>query len=190
MSRKILAFYSPYPRAGKTEAAGYLMFNYDSPFNDKLSFAGPLHDMVDSVFTHLGLVKKGYFKDTIISTVMGFSKRDFLIAWGNAARKLYPNFWVDYLHISLKNNHNSDTVIDDLRFPNEYKMLREEGAKIVRITNPGRDVIPSETEALLEGYEFDAELVNDKQDIKKYYAQLDKLWAKLWPDEGVIKWES
>ena len=60
-------------------------------------------------------------------------------------------------------------------------MLRDEGAKIVRIVNPDREIIPSETEALLEGYEFDVELVNDKQDLDNYHAQLDKLLANLWP---------
>ena len=184
MTRKILAFYSPYPGAGKSTAAEYLMFVRDGLFSDKLSFAGPLHAMVNSALVQLGFAEDGRCKDIVLSTIFGFSKRDLLIAWGRAARELYPNFWSEYMRGKLHRfSYGSvNIVIDDLRFPNEYAMLREEGAKIVRITNPGREIVPSETEALLEGYEFDAELVNDKQDLATYEAKLDKLLAELWPE--------
>ena len=54
-------------------------------------------------------------------------------------------------------------------------MLRDEGAKIVRITNPGREIIKTETEGLLEGYEFDFELVNYKRGEEEYQTQLDEM---------------
>ena len=60
-------------------------------------------------------------------------------------------------------------------------MLRDEGAKIVRITNPGREIIKTETEGLLEGYEFDFELVNYKRGEEEYQTQLDEMIKKLWP---------
>ena len=60
-------------------------------------------------------------------------------------------------------------------------MLREEGAKIVRITNPGLKIIESETESLLECFEFDYELVNYKRSIEEYEAQLAEMMRELWP---------
>ena len=60
-------------------------------------------------------------------------------------------------------------------------MLRDEGAKIVRITNPDREIIKTETEALLEDYEFDYQLINYKRGVAEYQAQLDEMIKKLWP---------
>ena len=68
-----------------------------------------------------------------------------------------------------------------LSLSNEYAMLREEGAKIVRITNPGLKIIESETESLLECFEFDYELVNYKRSIEEYEAQLAEMMCELWP---------
>ena len=72
-------------------------------------------------------------------------------------------------------------VIDDLRFPNEYTMLKDIGAKIVRITNPEREIVKTETEGLLEGFAFDYELVNYKRSLEEYRTQIDKMMSELWP---------
>ena len=71
-------------------------------------------------------------------------------------------------------------MVDDLRMPNEYAMLREEGAKIVRITVPGRTVVPSETEGRLEGYAFDAELENMMDGLRPFYGKVWGLVEELW----------
>ena len=71
-------------------------------------------------------------------------------------------------------------VVDDLRMPNEYAMLREEGAKIVRIAVPGRSIVPSETEGRLEGYAFDAELENTMDGTWTFYGKVWGLVEGLW----------
>ena len=187
MSRKILAFYSPYPRAGKSTAANCAFWN--RPPKSRLSFADPLYEISVGISCYCLRQKYGIYvqdyKDNPLPELGGASIRDFLIGFGNKGREIYPNIWSEYLRGRLHYPEYKDDniVIDDLRFPNEYAMLREEGAKIVRITNPGREIVPSETEALLEGYEFDAELINDKRDLASYEAQLDKLVAALWPSD-------
>ena len=188
MSRKILAFYSPYPGAGKSTAAEYVF--RDVLLKSRLAFADPLYKITTRLSVYFGFLQKygehiQDYKDKPIPELGGATIRDFLIGFGSKGREIYPNMWSEIMRGRLL-SYKFDTdaiVIDDLRFPNEYAMLREEGAKIVRITNPGREIIPSETEALLEGYEFDAELVNDKQDLANYEAQLDKLLANLWPNK-------
>ncbi len=191
MTRKILAFYSPYPGAGKSTAAVRVFWN--SQPKKRFAFADPLYDISAGISAYClankyGIYIRGY-KDKSLPELGGASIRDFLIGFGNKGREIYPNLWSEYMRGKLHRfSYGSvNIVIDDLRFPNEYAMLREEGAKIVRITNPGREIVPSETEALLEGYEFDAELVNDKQDLATYEAKLDKLLAELWPDKILIK---
>ena len=186
MSRKILAFYSPYPGAGKTTAAQYIQEAH--PELKALSFADTLRAIVDTIFCTLryDAAIKYAKKDCPQMELSGHSYRDFLLAFGAAGRKLHPNIWVDCLEADMKIFTQDaygieGVVIDDLRLHNEYAMLHKEGAKIVRLTNPGREILPSDTEALLEDYEFDAEIVNDKQDLASYEAQLDKLLAELWP---------
>ena len=58
--------------------------------------------------------------------------------------------------------HGMNVVIDDLRFPNEYEMLKDIGACLVKITRPGytkQHDHPSD--GALDDYHFDIELVND-----------------------------
>ena len=63
-----------------------------------------------------------------------------------AARFGRPDIWVERLRREIREASEEIVLVDDLRMMNEYAMLREEGAKIVRITVPGRMIVPSETE--------------------------------------------
>ena len=187
MRKKVLAFYSPYPGAGKTTAAEYLANRTNDPV---WSFACPLDDIIVSILTDMGVLSKykwntlrSEMKETPLPELGGASIRDMLLKFGAAGRSLYPDIWVDCMRNEIKSTYYPVMFIDDLRFPNEYAMLREYDAKIVRITNPGRAIVPSESEALLEGYQFDAQVVNDPQrGLDHYQAQLDALMAVLWPD--------
>ena len=181
MARKILAFYSPYPGAGKTTAAKYFMVSKVNFLT--LSFAAPIREIIAFMMSWPHRISP-YLPEiddkNVIIPELGASYRELMAQFGAAGRRANENMWVNISKRILYSN-GLNYAIDDLRFPNEYAMLRDEGAKIVRIVNPDREIIPSETEALLEGYEFDVELVNDKQDLDNYHAQLDKLLANLWP---------
>lgn len=180
--RKILAFYSPYPGAGKSEAAQYIWGKYHFA---RFSFAEPLRRFVNNVVWGVGEIFDE--KDKPLEKLNDATLRDLLIAFGMAGRAVYPDIWAEILRREIHRVDHYDeeklrfpkVVIDDLRFPNEYAMLREECAKIVRITTPDREIVPSETEALLEGYGFDAELVNDKGSMLDYKKQLDTLMKEL-----------
>ena len=185
--RRLLAFYSPYPGAGKTTAARRA-FDGRRCKKYRIAFADPLYDIVASISAHLGLAAKhGELrdrKDEPLPELGGASVRDLLIGFGAKGREIFPDLWVEYMRGRLSNfSRIGETwiAIDDLRFPNEYAMLREEGAKIVRVTVPGREIVPSETEALLEGFAFDAELVNLQEDMRTFDAQVDVLCRDLFP---------
>lgn len=145
------------------------------------SFADPLYEIVWRVlcrslpYNKYRLYYNNKDRSLAIPELNGASVRDLLITFGQAGKKIYPDIWVDCMRLFLKYNSQRNFVIDDLRFPNEYAMLREKGAKIIRVTNPDREIIPSETEALLEGYEFDYQLVNSKNSIKEYKAQIKEM---------------
>ena len=74
---------------------------------------------------------------------------------------LHPNSWVNSLLSSyLPTDH---WIITDVRFPNEFKAVREKGGLLVRINRPMMpdNTHPSET-ALDTGYEFDIVIDNVK----------------------------
>lgn len=178
---KILAFYAPYTGAGKSLAAQW-MAQGERPFY-RTSFAKPILEAAIDFVNYPWETRQFEIpedKEAVIAN-LGVSLRDMLIAFGAAGRKLHPDFWVRLMEQNMRECPH-DYVIDDLRFPNEYEFLRRRGARIVRITNPGREIVASETEALLEGCDFDAEIVNEKKSVKAYARQLDTLGRNLFPE--------
>ena len=142
-----------------------------------MSFADPLYSFAGDITN-----ASRYAKNEKFDEFGGKSLRDFLIHFGMAGREFYADIWSEKLRRKIKYFRNSfNIVIDDLRFQNEYSMLRDEGAKIVRITNPDREIIKTETEALLEDYEFDYQLINYKRGLEEYRTQLAEMMRELWP---------
>ena len=176
--QKILAFYSPYPGAGKTTARKCILFPQGVR---RCSFADPVREIVSSLFSQLGVHYSGKFKDSHVPGVPGNSTlRDFLIAFGQAGRSVWPDIWVELLRREIREASEEIVLVDDLRMMNEYAMLREEGAKIVRITVPGRTIVPSETEGCLEGCAFDSELENTMDGVWPFYGKVWGLVEGLW----------
>lgn len=176
--RKILAFYSPYPGAGKTTAQKCILFLNGVR---RCSFAAPIREIVAPLFFQLNISYSRDFKDTPFTDIPGRRPiRDFLIAFGQAGRSVWPDIWVELLRQEIREASEALVVVDDLRMPNEYAMLREEGAKIVRITVPGRTIVPSETEGRLEGYAFDAELENTMDGLGAFHGKVWDLVEGLW----------
>ena len=169
--KKIVAFYSPYPQAGKSTARKIIDINKVIYI---CSFAAPIKEMVLTL-------EALYGDDVINNRELGLSARDFNIAIGQGLKQLDPDIWVRIMDKYIENHSDALMVIDDLRFPNEYAMLKDKGARIVRISNPEREIVKTDTEGLLEGFDFDYELVNYKRSLEEYQAQIDKMMSELWP---------
>ena len=169
--KKIVAFYSPYPQAGKSTARKIIDIN---KVIYSCSFAAPIKEMVLTL-------EALYGDDVINNRELGLSARDFNIAIGQGLKQLDPDIWVRIMDKYIENHSDALMVIDDLRFPNEYAMLKDKGARIVRISNPEREIVKTDTEGLLEGFDFDYELVNYKRSLEEYQAQIDKMMSELWP---------
>lgn len=72
---------------------------------------------------------------------------------------LGENVWVDAVMSDLP---DGDVVITDVRFPNEAKAVRDAGGAVIRIGRPGvRPVNGHLSETALDGYDFDAIVVNN-----------------------------
>ena len=172
---EIIAFYSPYTGAGKTTMAKIL----DDNWSIILSFADPLYRYAEYLQPELSRKEDN---GKTFDEFGGKSLCEFLIYLGQAGRAFYADIWSKKMRRSINFfKPDLNIIIDDLRFCNEYAMLREEGAKIVRITNPGRDIIKTEPEALLEDYEFDYQLINYKRGLEEYRTQLAEMMRELWP---------
>lgn len=175
---RILAFYAPYPSAGKSLAAKWAARRANL---HQVAFANPLRNAVSDIINFhnfYSVVTIPEDKEAIIPH-LGVSWREMMIAFGNAGRGLSVDFWVRIMahRMTLQ---PYDYVIDDLRFKNEYDFLRAKGAKIVRVDNPGRKVRVTATEGRLEGCEFDAHLHNRKTNLRVYLRAVDEVVKAFW----------
>jgi len=105
------------------------------------------------------------FKD--ITFVEMMSVRDLLQKLGTEAMRngLHENVWVNALFADY--TEDKQWVITDVRFPNEFKAIKEKGGIVIRVNRPGHgnsmkelaEAHPSET--ALDGHEFDYVIEND-----------------------------
>lgn len=170
---RILAFYAPYPSAGKSLAAKWAARRANL---HTVSFATPLRNAVSDIinFPNFYNVERLPEDKEAIIPHLGVSWREIMIAFGNAGRGLHIDFWVRIMEHRMS-LFPYDYVVDDLRFQNEYNYLRSKGAKIVRVENPGREIITTATEGRLEGCEFDAHIQNGKTNLRAYLRAVDEV---------------
>jgi len=100
-----------------------------------------------------------------------FEYRPLIQRMGMTARQLWgEDFWVERLFEWEIAGH---IIVPDVRFRNEADAIRERGGKIWRIERPG--VSPTNghlSEVSMDGYDFDAVLVNDGSFVD-FYAQAE-----------------
>lgn len=178
MSRPFLiALYSREPRSGKSEVAKVLK---DHGYIVE-SFAEPIKAMLAVV-----LGRHGYTAPTIERMLYGdlknhpieeFGGKDprFLLEtlgtkWGRET--VHPSLWIGLLRGRLIRHSalGRRVVIDDLRRPDEYRMLRSLGALFVRIDRPGAPFDTASNEGLLEAERFDKTILNDGSRVELHEA--------------------
>ena len=147
-------------QVGKTTSAEYLVRKYDFV---KLSFAGKLKEIAKDLWPE--------------QFECGQKPRKLLQDLGMKMREIDQDVWVKYLvRIVRSLPKESNIVIDDLRFMNEYKALKNEGFFIVRVL---RDVPPSPlddhpSEKEVEQMPYDVLLLNIGT-LDRLYEKLDKI---------------
>jgi hypothetical protein len=94
--------------------------------------------------------------------------------WGR--NQVYPNVWTDIALTQAEKlrNQGINVVIDDMRFPNEYDLVKHVGGQAWRINRPGTDAVNGHgSEGLLEGNDFSVNIENDKtlEDLHRSIAE-------------------
>lgn len=186
-SQKILAIYSPYPNAGKTSAARWMVHRW-AFFGQVVSFAEPLKEIVHSLcqraslplFFNYQTMKSEPFQDFKNQT-----PRDLMCLIGNTLRGAYgQDLFARLVRYEILQMPEIDIVIDDLRLPEEYDMLKDLGAKFMRIDVEGRKATEHpavETESRLNDREFDVVVHNKMNGKSAFYEALTEAVLSLWP---------
>ena len=147
-------------QVGKTTSADYLVRKYGFI---KLSFAGKLKEIAKDLWPE--------------QFECGQKPRKLLQDLGMKMREIDQDVWVNYvLRIVRSLPKESNIVIDDLRFMNEYKALKNEGFVVVLVL---RDVPPSPfgnhpSEKEVEQMPYDM-LVLNTGTLDRLYEKLDKI---------------
>jgi hypothetical protein len=173
VTQAIIGLYSPYPRSGKSTFAQAMLNAV--PGAQLLKFADGMRDAVVSVvapFFEGGSEEVENWlsddrKDTRLIPTLHVTLRHMLQTigheWGRT--HIHQDLWVKRVKQRITKLHNVPLiVIDDLRYENEYEMLRDLDAVMVRIKRPftmdATTLHPSD--ARLESMVWDMEVSNSR----------------------------
>jgi hypothetical protein len=162
---KIIAF-SGKATSGKTTAARWLQERLGGQSKAQvISFAMPLKEKALADFGDV-ITAEDILKNKTKKITLGGREttvRQLLIDLGMLYRQLDKDFWCRKGCAMADTSvlHGMHAIIDDMRFPNEYDMLKNMGATLIRIERPGIPIICDESEWALDEYEFPARIVND-----------------------------
>lgn len=165
----VIAFYAPCHRAGRTTAAVKALEIIQSA--EICSFAEPIKRAVDAIFPN---ARKADMPVNV--NLLQFTPREAMTAIEEAMKGLDREVWVKLMEAKINANcYNSVvTVIDDLRYPQEYDMLWGHGAYLIKIVRPELD----SAEGLLECKYFHAKIINDCS-LEEFEERVAEVVSKL-----------
>jgi hypothetical protein len=159
---------------GKSTAAAYLVETYDF---ERRRFAGPLKAMMKA----LGLTDSeidGEHKERPCLLLGNKTPRHAMqtlgTEWGRML--IHPNLWVDAWRFSLPDN--KDVVVDDVRFANEEKAIRDLGGLLIQIEREGTGGLAQHASEL-QGIRGDIVIQNNGP-VENLYDHIDhalRMWS-------------
>lgn len=169
MKPRLIGLYSSSMQSGKSTVAGVIT---DSLFGMTLSFAEPLYRMViDIASPFIGSENEvrawlsDSRKDHALVPELGVTLRWMLqslgTAWGRD--EIHPDLWVLLAEKkALRALKSFSVVFDDMRFPNEFAMIRRNGGALIKIDRPGEARGDTSVgEGLLDNEHFDFTINNN-----------------------------
>jgi hypothetical protein len=153
--------------AGKDTVANYFS-RYCKGKCTTIHFADSLKDCCQGLLLAFGTydMSKQETKKLIIPWMgKSYTVRNLLQDVGNAFRDyINPDFWVNIIIgkiAVLKQNNYIDTVlIPDVRYPNEYKAIKDLGGEVWRVERPNIELMDHISETVLDDYTFDKVISN------------------------------
>lgn len=168
-SQIIIGLYAPAPQSGKSTLAEYLSYKYRF---SRYSYAEPLKEMLRYlIWSNCSEeeVNELFYNNKSLEIL---KERTQPILWGKTYRELCqslgdwgrndisPDLWVNALMNRVAARDR--VVIDDVRFPNEAKAIRDKGGFLIKIVRDSA-TRPNDhhSEGGLENEKFDAVLTNN-----------------------------
>lgn len=154
--------------AGKDTVAYY----YSKYCKDRctiLHFADSLKDCCQGLLIPFGTYDMSLQETKkLIIPWMGkdYTVRNLLQDVGNAFRdSITPDFWVNIMIgkiAAINKNGSIDTIlIPDVRYPNEFRMIKDLGGEVWRVERPNIKVMNHISETALDDYTFDKVIENN-----------------------------
>lgn len=105
--------------------------------------------------------------------------RRFLQALGCAVRDYNQDFWIDLalaeIRIQSRHDLKRNFVVTDVRFENEVKKLKAEGAMLLRLERAGVTRFDHISETELDGYTGFDHIVENNDSFEKLYSRVDEI---------------
>lgn len=153
---------------------------------DVVKFAAPLKSMVGMFLIQAGLghlverMLEGDLKEEPIEALGGVTPRRLMETigtdWGR--QLIDPEVWVKVTEARLRSllEQGTSVVVDDVRFANEFDLIKRLGGSMVHIERPG--TTPTAMENRLSEMTFDHYLTNDAGQAE-FRSKVDRLAARL-----------
>jgi hypothetical protein len=158
----IIGLYSTAPQSGKSTVAQVIS---DEIAAEVLPMAGPLKAVVHSFLEAAWIDWRNLRKEDVVEP-FGVTLRSLYqtlgTEWGREC--VHPDVW---LHVwkrqaSGRVLDGTPVVVDDVRFPNEARLIKNMGGVMWRVTRPGQPRPNGHvSEGGLDGWDFDGEICND-----------------------------
>ena len=156
---KLIGFVG-YPRTGKDAVANYLVEHHGFK---RVAFGDAVKRLllaIDPCYNNnLGVLERRKANET-------YETREKLQKLGQVLRNFNEDFWVQTVRDNImESDPDTPIVVTDIRYPNEYHMVKDMGGEVVAIERPGYGPVnghqsETNTTSLLD--HADRTLTNDK----------------------------
>jgi hypothetical protein len=162
--------------SGKDTFADYLVKKYDYI---KYSMSDPLKLACANLFEiDINYFHDRILKESIISDKINYTPRNIMrIVGTEVTRDHFPNHFSKIMDIKISNlmitNPKCNIVIPDIRFEDEYDIIKKHNGVIINIVNLNLNLNLNLHSSDLQKIKYDYKVLNDK--TNNYYNEIEKL---------------
>jgi hypothetical protein len=175
---------SGYAQTGKDTVANYLINNYGykrvafaDPIRRSLYLLNPLISVSEFNSVHLQRAVDGLGWEEVKRTSPE-ARRLLQVMGTEVGREMFgDDFWVSQ---AMRGVSKFDKIVfTDVRYPNEYKAIKLQEGRILRVTKPSVIAVNNHSsESALDGHGFDGIIVNDGS-IEELHRNIDLFMKEL-----------